>query len=204
MDHASAKNAEPTPKVEKVAHQEPAAEENFCGVMNGHSDEVNSVQFSPDGQKIVSASADKTVRVWCAVTGDLEQTLKGHSFVVNLAQFSPDGQKIVSASRDKTVRVWCAVTGDLEQMLEGHSSVVYSAQFSLDGQKIVSASNDKRWVLPVIVFFLLFTNISAKRTQSYIILSIKELHVYLVVNLLLPCDLELVINPISFKFLNYR
>ena len=42
--------------------------------MEGHSDAVTSVQFSLDGQNIVSASADNTVRVWSAVTGDLEQT----------------------------------------------------------------------------------------------------------------------------------
>jgi WD40 repeat protein len=38
-----------------------------------------SAQFSPDGQKITSASDDNTVRVWSAITGDLEQTLEGRS-----------------------------------------------------------------------------------------------------------------------------
>ena len=47
-----------------------------------HSDAVNSVQFSPDGQNIVSASDDKTVRVWSAATGECVQTLAGHSFTV--------------------------------------------------------------------------------------------------------------------------
>ena len=114
----------------------------FCGVMRGHSGEVRSAQFGPDGQKIVSASDDRTVRVWSAVSGELEQTLKGHSEAVKSAQFGPDGQKIVSASWDKTVRVWSAVTGELEQTLEGHSGLVLSAQFGPDGQKIVSASCD--------------------------------------------------------------
>ena len=67
-----------------------------------------SAQFGPDGQKIVSASSDRTVRVWCAVTGELEQTLEGHTSTVWSAQFEPDGQKIVSASSDETVRVWSA------------------------------------------------------------------------------------------------
>ena len=88
-----------------------------------------------------------TVRVWSAITGDLEQTLEGHSYLVNSVQFSPDGQNIVSASSNKTVRVWSAVTCDLEQTLEGHNDEVRSAQFSLDGLKIISASDDNDRVL---------------------------------------------------------
>eukprot|EP01050_Picozoa_sp_SAG11_P059496 SAG11_NODE_38579_length_251_cov_2.072368_1_plen_65_part_01 len=64
--------------------------------MEGHTDWVKSVEFSPDGQKIVSGSHDKTVRVWSAVTGECEQTLEGHTNWVTSVQFSPDGQKIVS------------------------------------------------------------------------------------------------------------
>ena len=72
----------------------------------GHSGEVLSAQFSPDGQNIVSASDDKTVRVWSVATGECVQTLAGHSYAVLSAQFSPDGQNIVSASGDATNRVW--------------------------------------------------------------------------------------------------
>jgi hypothetical protein len=58
----------------------------------------------------VSASDDKTVRVWNAATGECELTLKEHSGAVLSACFSPDGAKIVSASYDKTVRVWNVAT----------------------------------------------------------------------------------------------
>ena len=81
-------------------------------------------------KSIVSASRDKTVRVWSAATGECVQTLAGHSGQVYWAQFSPDGQSIVSASRDGTVRVWSAATGECAQTLAGHSGAVYSAQFN--------------------------------------------------------------------------
>ena len=69
---------------------------------------MNSAQFSPDGQQIVSGSHDGTVRIWDAVTGESVQTLEGHTSYVNSAQFSPDGRQIVSGSGDSTVRVWDA------------------------------------------------------------------------------------------------
>ena len=59
--------------------------------------------FSPDGSRIVTASFDKTAKVWDAKTGAEVHTLKGLTDVVSLAMFSPDGSRIVTASQtDKT------------------------------------------------------------------------------------------------------
>ena len=65
---------------------------------------MNSAEFSPDGTKVVTASSDKTLRLWNVATGECEQTLAGHSVTVWSARFSPDGTKVVSASVDKTLR----------------------------------------------------------------------------------------------------
>lgn len=66
--------------------------------------------FSPDGQRIVTASGDQTARVWNAASGQLLATLRGHTQGVNSAVFSPDSQRIVTASVDQTARVFRVVT----------------------------------------------------------------------------------------------
>ncbi|MBW4571082.1 MAG: hypothetical protein KME31_24615 [Tolypothrix carrinoi HA7290-LM1] len=115
-----------------------------------HRSGVNSVTFSPDGTRIASASADKTIILWHP-DGRIFKTLSGHSDVVNSVNFSPDGQAvseampgglIASASQDKTVKLWNLNT--LQPIaLSGHQAGVNSATFSLDGKIIASASNDK-------------------------------------------------------------
>jgi WD40 repeat protein len=74
--------------------------------LTGHNNSVWSASYSPDGTKIVSASPDKTIKIWDANTGTCLQTLTGHTDYVYSASYSPDGTKIVSASDDKTIKIW--------------------------------------------------------------------------------------------------
>jgi WD40 repeat protein/serine/threonine protein kinase len=108
----------------------------------GHTTEVWSVSFSPDGARIASGSGDLTVRIWDAVSGAERATLKGHSSLVRSVSFSPDGTQIVSGSDDSTVKIWDAVSGAERATLKGHSSLVSSVSFSPDGTQIVSGSDD--------------------------------------------------------------
>ncbi|MCC0178433.1 hypothetical protein I4641_15765, partial [Waterburya agarophytonicola K14] len=73
--------------------------------LNGHTDDIYTLVFSPDGKKLVSASEDGTAKVWNQ-QGELLYTLNGHTDDIYTLVFSPDGKKLVSASEDGTAKVW--------------------------------------------------------------------------------------------------
>jgi len=113
------------------------------GPLEGHTDTVFSAVFSPDGTRMVSASADKTIRVWDSRTGEEVGSLQGHTDTVFSAVFSPAGTRIVSASADCSICVWDSQVFEEVGSLQGHTDTVFSAVFSPDGTRIVSASADK-------------------------------------------------------------
>ncbi|XXT04294.1 protein kinase [Sorangium sp. So ce363] len=112
-------------------------------VMLTHPDGVVCASYSPDGERIVTASWDKTVRVWNADGAGEPLVFRGHESVVRSAVFSPDGQRIATASHDKTARVWNADGTGEPQVFRGHEAPVHSVAFSPDGKRIVTASWDK-------------------------------------------------------------
>jgi hypothetical protein len=111
--------------------------------LGGHENYVTSSAYSPDGSRIVTASWDKTARIWDAATGKEITVLRGHEGLLYSAAFSPDGTRIVTASWDKTARIWDAATGKEITVLRGHKDYVTSAAYSPDGSRIVTASLDK-------------------------------------------------------------
>lgn len=80
--------------------------------LEGHTDWVRSVVWSPDGAMIASGSADQTVRLWDAHTGQLLKTLQGHTNWIGSAVFSPDGMTVASGSADETIKLWDVLTGE--------------------------------------------------------------------------------------------
>ncbi|NEQ81187.1 MAG: protein kinase, partial [Moorea sp. SIO2I5] len=108
-----------------------------------HSSWVNYLVISQDGELLVSASADKTIKIWNINTVEAIHTLEGHKSFVNYLAISPDGQQLFSASADKTIKIWDINTGKAIRTLEGHKSFINHLAVSPDGQRLFSASADK-------------------------------------------------------------
>jgi tetrahydromethanopterin S-methyltransferase subunit G len=114
--------------------------------LTDHSDTVNCVAISPDGQNLVSGSADKTIKIWNLKTGRQLHTLEGHSDKVNCVVISPDGQNLVSGSADRTIKIWNLNTGKQIRSLGGwfsaHLDSICSLAITPDAQTIISGSRD--------------------------------------------------------------
>ncbi len=83
------RNMQPDPKKERKGHEAP----------------ITSVNFSADGEYIITASEDQTARIW-SQNGWLLHTLREHTQPINSAVFSPDGEQILTSSEDHTAKIW--------------------------------------------------------------------------------------------------
>jgi WD40 repeat protein len=113
-----------------------------------HTGPIRSAAFGTDdpatgvpGHLLVTASADKTVRLWALDKDEPIDTFSGHGAGVWSVALSRDGRRVVTASDDATARVWDVGT-KVSLILAGHTEPVHFAMFSGNGRNVVTASND--------------------------------------------------------------
>jgi len=116
-------------------------------VMKSYASEVDSAVYSPDGTLAASCSADGTVVLWDAKSGNRlwnitgSQTFAG-SNEVGLVTFSHDGKQMLTTSVDKTIKVRETSTGRELRTITGHTGMIKSVAFNPQGTKILSSSSD--------------------------------------------------------------
>ena len=125
----------------------------FRRSLEGHTDGVYSASFSPDGERIVTASADRSAKVW-DLEGNELASLEGHTKPLTSASFSPDGERIVTASWDGSAKVWAVYPARAEEVARqrlGDEGEAFSEEacrrFFRDDPKSCPGTLEQLWAL---------------------------------------------------------
>ena len=99
--------------------------------------------FTPDGSRLVSGSADGTVRIWDMSLVERNGILRGHESYVYDVAFSPDGEQVASAAWDGTARLWDATTGRQTGLLKHETAIISSVAYSRDGRRLATVERER-------------------------------------------------------------
>lgn len=117
-------------------------------VFDEHAEWVTAASYNNDGNIIISASDDCTIKQWSVKSGKSFMTFNAHGKNISSLVLSPDKSKILTASFDQTVKEWSVETGSFIRVFDGHNGAVAFANYSPDGTKVISSSDDgeiKEW-----------------------------------------------------------
>jgi WD40 repeat protein len=127
----------------EAVHLYDVATGKLLRTLTGHTAQVLTVAFAPDGRRLASGGRDRTVILWDLPAGTRGATLAGHTDTVHTVRFSPDGRLLASGGYDHRALLWDVATGTVRRDLGGHRDWVVRVAFSPDGQTLATASQDK-------------------------------------------------------------
>lgn len=130
-------------------------------VLVGHRAAVNVVDF--DDKYIVSASGDRTIKVWNTTSCEFVRTLNGHKRGIACLQYKD--RLVVSGSSDNSIRLWDIEYGICIRVLEGHEELVRCIRF--DKKRIVSGAYDGYESTAYLILFILELQNSIKKSFCF-------------------------------------
>lgn len=108
-----------------------------------HTDVIYGLAFSPDGQWIASASADKFMKVHSVETGTMAKSFEGHTGHVLAVAWNKDGKQLATASADKSIKVWSFESGERIRSIGRHDREITSLEWLIPANQLVTSSGDR-------------------------------------------------------------
>ena len=112
-------------------------------IPEAHSDTIFGIEFSRDGQFLLTGAADKFVKIFEVASGKHVKSFEGHTNHVLDVSWRADGQRIVSAGADNAIKVWNVELGEQERTIAGYAKQVTSIQYVGRANQVISCGGDK-------------------------------------------------------------
>lgn len=119
------------------------AERGFFGFNNGHTDRITGLQFTPDGQTLISSSSDGQIKLWDISSRKLITTLPEAGWGISAIALSRDGKILAGGSHDGSLHLWQMETLEVITTLNHHQNQVSGLLLSPKGQTLISSSYDQ-------------------------------------------------------------